>query len=53
MATETSIFAFELDFAGTLRCIPMVVRFKLDQAGIKLTLRQWSRLDRAERQDLV
>jgi hypothetical protein len=53
MPTETAIFAFELDFAGTLRCIPMVVRFKLDQAGVKLTLRQWSRFNRPERQDLV
>lgn len=25
------IFAFELDFGGTLRCIPMSVRMKLDQ----------------------
>jgi hypothetical protein len=47
------IFAFELDFAGTLRCIPMIVRFKLDQCGIKLSLRQWSRFDRQERDRLV
>ena len=53
MTHEQTIFAFELDFAGTLRCIPMVVRFKLDLAGIKLTLRQWSRFERAERQELV
>lgn len=53
MKAEPSIFTFELDFAGSLRCIPMVVRFKLDQAGVKLTLRQWSRFDRDERQDLV
>jgi hypothetical protein len=53
MDTEQTIFTFELDFAGTLRCIPMVVRFKLDLAGIKLTLRQWSRFERDERQELV
>jgi hypothetical protein len=47
------IFHFELDFAGTLRCIPMVVRFKLDQCGIKLSLRQWSRFGRQERAELV
>ncbi len=53
MTADQTIFAFELDFAGTLRCIPMVVRFKLDLAGVKLTLRQWSRFERPERQELV
>lgn len=43
------IFAFEHDFAGSLRCIPMIARFKLDLAGVKLTLRQWSQLDRSTR----
>lgn len=47
------IFAFEQDFAGSLRCIPMIARFKLDLAGIKLTLRQWSQLDRPTRGRLV
>lgn len=47
------IFAFEQDFAGSLRCIPMIVRFKLDLSGVKLTLRQWSRFDRATRGALV
>ncbi|MGA0601101.1 nitrate reductase associated protein [Caulobacter sp. KR2-114] len=49
---ETDLFAFEADFVDTLRCVPMAVRFKLDLAGVKLTLRQWSRLtpeDRFER----
>jgi len=46
-------FAFEQDFAGSLRCIPMAVRFKLDICGIKLFLRQWSRLDRPERRWLL
>ena len=53
MTRDHTIFAFELDFAGTLRCIPMIVRFKLDLAGIKLTLRQWSQFERPERQQLV
>jgi hypothetical protein len=53
MTADQTIFAFELDFAGTLRCIPMVVRLKLDLAGIKLTLRQWSRFGLSERQELV
>ncbi len=47
------IFEFERDFAGSLRCIPMVTRQKLDLVGIKLSLRQWSRLTREERDRLV
>jgi hypothetical protein len=47
------IFAFELDFAGDLRCIPMAVRFNLDLAGIKLSLRQWSRMSLVERDGLL
>lgn len=43
-ATEPAYFAFEAEFVATLRCIPMVVRYKLDQCGIKLSLRAWSRL---------
>lgn len=49
---ETDLFEFEADFVDTLRCVPMAVRFKLDMAGVKLSLRQWSRLtpeDRFER----
>ncbi|MET3926659.1 nitrate reductase associated protein [Devosia sp. 2618] len=47
------IFDFEKDFAGSLRCIPMAVRLKLDLVGIKLSLRQWSRLDRDQRGRLL
>ncbi|MDG6093872.1 nitrate reductase associated protein [Acetobacter sp. AN02] len=43
------LFEFESDFAGSLRCIPMIVRQKLDLAGIKLSLRQWSRFSREDR----
>lgn len=50
---EAAIFEFEKDFAGSLRCIPMIVRFKLDQCGIKLTLRQWAKFTREERGRLV
>jgi len=50
---NSMIFEFERDFAGSLRCIPMVVRQKLDIVGIKMTLRQWSRLSREERGGLV
>lgn len=47
------IFDFESDFAGSLRCIPMIARQKLDIAGIKLSLRQWSRFPREERGQLA
>tara|TARA_R110000868_G_scaffold69117_2_gene203871 strand:+ start:8748 stop:9200 length:453 start_codon:yes stop_codon:yes gene_type:complete len=47
------IFGFERDFAGTMRCIPMVVRFNLDQCGIKLSLKQWSRFGREKRAELA
>jgi hypothetical protein len=47
------VFAFELDFGGTLRCIPMSVRMKLDQTGIKLSLKQWNKLPAEGRRQLV
>lgn len=47
------IFQFESDFAGSLRCIPMIVRRKLDLIGVKMTLRQWNRLPREGRGELV
>ncbi|GAB6853392.1 nitrate reductase associated protein [Asaia astilbis] len=50
---ETEFFDFEQDFAGTLRCIPMRVRLKLDLCAIKLSLRQWSQLTSDERKELL
>ena len=47
------LFGFEGDFADSLEFIPMVVRFKLDRCGIKLSLPQWSRLTHQERAKLV
>ncbi|MCY4055460.1 MAG: nitrate reductase associated protein [Cyanobacteria bacterium MAG CAR4_bin_6] len=46
-------FAFEADFMGSWRCIPLCVRRKLDLAGVKLKLRHWLALDHQERQRLV
>jgi hypothetical protein len=47
-------FRFEEDFVeDNLRCIPMIVRMKLDTIGIKLTLRAWSRLREKERNQLA
>lgn len=51
--SDPMLFAFESDFSGTLRCIPMIVRLKLDLCGIKLSLRQWSRFSRDDRAALV
>ena len=50
---DPPIFDFERDFAGSLRCIPMAVRFKLDACCIKLSLRQWSRFSAADRTELL
>jgi len=47
------VFAFEVDFGGTLRCIPMSVRMKLDKVGIKLSLKQWNKLPLDGRRQLV
>jgi hypothetical protein len=52
-AVPVEMFRFEQEFAGSLRCIPMTVRFKLDRCGIKLSLRQWSRFDQPERTRLL
>jgi hypothetical protein len=51
--SDTQLFAFESDFVASLRCIPMAVRLKLDLCGIKLTLRQWSRFARSDREALL
>lgn len=47
-------FSFEEDFIEeNVRCIPMIVRFKLDAAGIKLKLKEWSRFNRDEKMELT
>lgn len=43
-------FRFEEDFVeANMRCIPMIVRFKMDLAGIKLKLSEWVKFNRDER----
>jgi len=50
----TEYFLFEEDFVeDNIRCIPMIVRYKLDACGIKLKLREWSLLIPAERETLA
>jgi len=47
-------FDFEEDFIEeNVRCIPMIVRFKMDAAGIKLKLSEWSKFKREERIELA
>lgn len=49
----TYFFEFETDFIDSLRCIPMLVRMKLDTCGVKLKLTHWHQFSQAERQSLV
>jgi hypothetical protein len=52
--TENFYFRFEEDFIeNNVRCIPMIVRFKLDACGIKLKLAEWSRMTATERESLA
>ena len=53
LESEHVTFEFESDFARDLRCIPMVVRFKLDRVGIKLSLKQWTKIGQANRHALA
>jgi hypothetical protein len=47
-------FRFEEDFVeDNLRCIPMIVRLKLDTIKIKLPLKAWSRFNERERSRLA
>lgn len=46
-------FEFESDFVDTFRCIPMIVRYKLDTCNKKLQLTEWSRLKVNEKQALA
>jgi hypothetical protein len=47
------LFAFEAEFSGDLRCIPMAVRRKLDLVGVKLKLVHWHGLSEQERRRLL
>lgn len=50
----TVFFEFEEDFMEDgLRCIPMIVRFKLDACGIKLKLHEWCKMNLRERSRLA
>ncbi|MGH7918074.1 MAG: nitrate reductase associated protein [Candidatus Binataceae bacterium] len=42
-------FKFEDEIHRSLSCVPMAVRRKLDQTGVKISLEQWQALGRGER----
>ena len=47
-------FLFEHDFVeANVRCIPMIVRFKMDAVGIKLPLEVWCKFSLEERKTLA
>jgi len=51
---QKSFFDFEEDFVDkNVRCIPMIVRYKMDTAGIKLKLAEWSKFSVEERVELA
>lgn len=47
------LFDFEADYATSLCCMPMVVRYRLDVCRIKLALQHWQRFDHATRLRLI
>ena len=52
--TGIEYFLFEEDFIEkNIRCIPMIVRFKMDAAGIKLRLAEWAKFKPEERIELA
>src|SRR6187431_1764461 len=47
-------FQFEEVFMeNNMRCIPMIIRFKMDKVGIKLKLSEWKRFSTGERIELA
>ena len=51
--SNPNFFQFEADFVDSMRCIPMIVRMKLDTCGVKLKLAHWNQFDKKEHQTLV
>jgi hypothetical protein len=47
------LFGFETDLYPSLYCIPMAARYKLDVAGIKVSLKAWNRLPAERRMELL
>lgn len=51
--TPTSCLPFEPESARSLKWLPWAVRYKLDEAGLRLTLGQWQKLPFLSRAELV
>ncbi len=49
----SQFFEFEQDFVTSLRCIPMVMRYKLDTCGVKMKLEHWGQFDEIEKQRFI
>ena len=52
-ATSSAVFGFESDLERNLTCIPLAVRFKLDDCAIKLCLGEWQQRSIEDRQGLL
>lgn len=53
LTNQDNYFQFEADFVNSLHCIPMQVRMKLDDCGVKLKLAHWNQFTQSDRQKLV
>lgn len=52
--SPSQLFKFEEEFMkDSIRCIPMIARFKLDACGIKLKLSEWNEFTLPERTSLT
>ena len=52
--SPSQLFKFEEEFMkDSIRCIPMIARFKLDACGIKLKLSEWNEFTLTERTSLT
>ena len=52
--SPSQLFKFEEEFMrDSIRCMPMIARFKLDACGIKLKLSEWNQFTLAERTSLT
>ena len=46
-------FEFENDFVSALKCVPMIVRYKLDSCRIKLKLHEWAKFNVKDKESLA
>jgi hypothetical protein len=51
--TIEGLFDFERDLHPEFKCIPMIVRYKLDLVGLKVSLTAWNRLSLNVRKQLL